>query len=178
MGCCIDATMTRMSLLDLIHGDQAGHLKFEKCIPLVQRQAWWHSWRRDLQLFVQCCEKCKSYRRGKLNSATYLVKCKSWRSDRVVHADKLKPVKQFEIAVPADAQLNAPRDDQIIENVRECDSHSPSGNVIGRILGIRCACVCIDKLSLPNPIVVPVVQGDSSRHGDRRVEDRGFLPIV
>jgi transposase InsO family protein len=62
----------RMSLLDLIHGDQAGHLKFGKCVPLVQRQAWWHSWRRDLQLFVQCCDKCESYHRGKAPKHAYM----------------------------------------------------------------------------------------------------------
>ena len=32
----------------------------------------------------------------KLNDVTYIVMCSSWRQNKVVHVDKLKPVVQFE----------------------------------------------------------------------------------
>ena len=56
----------KVSFLELIHADAAGHLKFVKCIPHVQRRAWWHTWRRDLKLFIQCCRICNAYHRGPL----------------------------------------------------------------------------------------------------------------
>jgi transposase InsO family protein len=31
---------------------------FDKCLPLLQSKAWWHSYRSDLFLFIKCCHKC------------------------------------------------------------------------------------------------------------------------
>ena len=54
----------KVSFLELIHGDVAGHLKFVKCLDHVKRRAWWYTWKRDLKLFIDCCKKCASYHRG------------------------------------------------------------------------------------------------------------------
>jgi transposase InsO family protein len=54
----------KVSFLELIHADAAGHLKFAKCIEHVMRRAWWLSWRRDLKLFCDCCSVCAAYHRG------------------------------------------------------------------------------------------------------------------
>ena len=50
--------------LQLIHNDMCGHLGAKKCRPLVQKHAWWHKWKNDVDLFVRCCDKCSSYHRG------------------------------------------------------------------------------------------------------------------
>ena len=54
----------RAAFLELIHCDIAGHLKFNKCVEHVQSRAWWISWRRDLKLFIDCCDRCAAYHRG------------------------------------------------------------------------------------------------------------------
>jgi hypothetical protein len=54
----------KVTFLELVHADAAGHLKFAKCIGHVQCRAWWLTWRRDLKLFVACCAKCSGYHRG------------------------------------------------------------------------------------------------------------------
>jgi len=58
-------SMLKKSFLSLIHNDAAGHLKLSKTLPHVQRRAWWSTWRRDTQLFIQCCSVCEAFHRGK-----------------------------------------------------------------------------------------------------------------
>ena len=47
--------------LAAVHADAAAHLKFDKCVPLVQDRAWWHTYRTDLEMFIQCCDKCSAF---------------------------------------------------------------------------------------------------------------------
>lgn len=54
----------RAPILDLVHSDLAGHFRYKKCLELVQRYAWWLTFRRDLKLFIQCCAKCNEFHRG------------------------------------------------------------------------------------------------------------------
>ena len=54
----------KYDFLELIHNDMCGHLGAKKCKPQVQKFAWWHKWKNDVDLFVQCCAKCASYHRG------------------------------------------------------------------------------------------------------------------
>ena len=54
----------KVSFLELIHADLAGHLKFMKCRSHLQQRAYWHTWRRDLRVFIACCAKCNAYHRG------------------------------------------------------------------------------------------------------------------
>lgn len=74
-------------LLELLHADTAGHLKFAKCVEHVMRRAWWHTWRRDLKLFIQCCHKCNAYHRGsapkqgKLNPMVLGAPAERWSLD-------------------------------------------------------------------------------------------------
>jgi len=56
----------RTAFLELIHCDFAGHLKFVKCVEHVQSRAWWISWRRDLKLFIDCCDRGAPPRQSKL----------------------------------------------------------------------------------------------------------------
>ena len=56
----------KIPFLELVHGDAAGHLKFAKCTEHVNRRAWWPTWRRDLNLFIGCCNACAAYHRGTL----------------------------------------------------------------------------------------------------------------
>jgi hypothetical protein len=39
---------------------------FVKCIPRVQRRAWWQTWRRDLKLYIQRCRTYNGHHRGPL----------------------------------------------------------------------------------------------------------------
>jgi transposase InsO family protein len=110
----------------------------------------------------------------RLNSATYLVTCKNWRSDRVVHADKLKIVRQFETnnqssevehVTPADSvaddQLNTVagvssrerNDDQVIDNA--CGIVQ---RIVGRIFSIRSIGHDLLDLHCANTIIVSVDQ--------------------
>jgi len=54
----------KRDFLELVHNDLCAHLGVKKCRPQVQRRAWWHSWKTDLDLFIRCCDKCNSYHRG------------------------------------------------------------------------------------------------------------------
>jgi len=54
----------KVAFLELAHADSAGHLKFTKCVSHVIQRAWWHTWRRDLKLFIDCCHVCSAYHRG------------------------------------------------------------------------------------------------------------------
>jgi len=54
-------SMLKRSFLRLIHNDAAGHLKLSKTLLHVQRCAWWSTWRRDTQLFIQCCTVCERF---------------------------------------------------------------------------------------------------------------------
>ena len=47
--------------LSAVHADVAAHLKFDKCLPLVQDRAWWHTYRSDLETFILCCDKCSAF---------------------------------------------------------------------------------------------------------------------
>lgn len=58
-------TAIRTPFLELIHADTGGHLKFDKCVPLVQQQAWWFTWRRDLRRFILRCKACQAHIDGK-----------------------------------------------------------------------------------------------------------------
>ena len=58
-------TSLRIPFLELIHADSAGHLKLDKCVPLVQNQAWWFTWRRDLRWYILCCKQCQAHIDGK-----------------------------------------------------------------------------------------------------------------
>jgi len=51
-------------ILELIHADAAGHLKFAKCFEYVQRRAYWYRWQRDSKLFIECYGKCSAFHRG------------------------------------------------------------------------------------------------------------------
>ena len=55
----------KQDFLQLIHNDLAGHMCVKKCRPEIQKRAWWHRWKSDLDLFVRCCDRCNSYHRGK-----------------------------------------------------------------------------------------------------------------
>ena len=55
----------RVSFLELIHNDVAGHLKMAKCVPHIMRRAWWYGWKTDLDTFIRCCQKCESFCRRK-----------------------------------------------------------------------------------------------------------------
>ena len=46
----------KLPFSELIHADAAGHLKYQKCVPRVRRQAWWLTWKRDLKPFIKCCQ--------------------------------------------------------------------------------------------------------------------------
>ena len=59
------SSMLKKSFLSLIHNDAAGHLKLSKTLPHVKRRARWSTWRRDTQLFIQCCSVCEAFHRGK-----------------------------------------------------------------------------------------------------------------
>ena len=61
---CILSASLRFSFLELIHGNAAGHLKFAKSSQHLIRRAWWYSWRTDLKIFIDCCEKCAAFHRG------------------------------------------------------------------------------------------------------------------
>ena len=73
--------------LDLIHGDLAGHFKTAKCVPHVMQRAWWLHWRRDLDLYIRCCDKCQSYHRGQPPKQAHLKHlnvnepCRRWGID-------------------------------------------------------------------------------------------------
>ena len=54
----------KVTFLELIHADTAGHLKYENCVPHLMQRAWWLNWRRDLKLFIRCCVKCEGFHRG------------------------------------------------------------------------------------------------------------------
>ena len=54
----------KVSFLNLIHSDAAGHMKYAKCTQHVIRRAWWLNWKRDLKLFIKCCPKCEGFHRG------------------------------------------------------------------------------------------------------------------
>ena len=47
--------------LSMIHADSAAHLKFAKTLGLLQAKAWWYSYRTDLTIFIEACEKCSSF---------------------------------------------------------------------------------------------------------------------
>ena len=77
----------KYSFLELIHGDLCGHLGEAKCKPHIQNRCWWHGWKKDLKLFIQCCEKCSSYFRGKQPKKGFLhpmvlgSPCERWSMD-------------------------------------------------------------------------------------------------
>jgi len=54
----------RSPLLDLIHSDVAGHLKYEKCLDHIKRRCWWYEYKTDLKVFVANCSKCSAFHRG------------------------------------------------------------------------------------------------------------------
>ena len=54
----------RHTLLQTIHEDVAGHLKFEKCVWHVRQRAYWHAWQADVRLFCKYCTACNAYHRG------------------------------------------------------------------------------------------------------------------
>jgi len=54
----------KVALLELIHADAAGHLKFAKCLEHVTRRAWCSTWQRNLKIFIDCCAVCSAYHRG------------------------------------------------------------------------------------------------------------------
>jgi hypothetical protein len=58
-------SVLKMPFLELIHNDTASHQKFGKCAALVERQAWWLTWRRDLKWFIACCDACQAYHNGR-----------------------------------------------------------------------------------------------------------------
>jgi len=55
----------KVAFLELVHADAAGHLKFAKCVSHVARRAWWLYWKRDLKLFIKCCDHCEAFHRGR-----------------------------------------------------------------------------------------------------------------
>ena len=77
----------KIPFLELVNADAAGHLKLSKCIPHVQRRAWWSTYRRDLKLFIDCCGTCASYHRGaapkqgRLHPMILGAPCERWYID-------------------------------------------------------------------------------------------------
>jgi transposase InsO family protein len=63
----------RMAYLQLVHADSASHLTFDKCCPIIQQQAWWLTWRRDLKWFILCCQRCQAYSEGQPPHQVYLT---------------------------------------------------------------------------------------------------------
>lgn len=63
----------KVSVLRQIHEDVAGHLKYDKCVPHLQRRVWWYNWKRDLRTFITCCQKCESFIRGKPPKQSFLT---------------------------------------------------------------------------------------------------------
>jgi len=55
----------KTDFLEMVHADAAAHLKYKKCLDHIQRRAWWYSYKRDLDVFIRCCDKCNSHSRGK-----------------------------------------------------------------------------------------------------------------
>ena len=51
----------KVPFLELIHAHDAGHLKYQKCVPHLSRRAWWLTWKRDLKLFIKCCPRCEAF---------------------------------------------------------------------------------------------------------------------
>ena len=48
-------------LLTAVHCDSAAHLKFDRTLALLQAKVWWHTYRSDLAVFIQACDKCCSF---------------------------------------------------------------------------------------------------------------------
>ena len=55
----------KMAVLELVHVDNASHLKFHKCELLLKQRVYWPTWKRDLNWFILCCEKCQAYHNGR-----------------------------------------------------------------------------------------------------------------
>ena len=56
----------RENFLRQVHaGLTGGHLGVRKTLDQVQRRAYWPHWRADTRRWVQRCEKCQTYHRGK-----------------------------------------------------------------------------------------------------------------
>ena len=62
----------KCDFLELIHNDFCGHMGSRKCLPEIQKRAWWFRWRNDVKLYIRCCAKCSSYHRGKAPKQGYL----------------------------------------------------------------------------------------------------------
>jgi len=54
----------RTDFLDSVHTGLAGHMGMTKTAAHVTRRAYWHHWRRDVNLYVRRCPKCSMYHRG------------------------------------------------------------------------------------------------------------------
>jgi len=55
----------KTDFVEMVHADAAAHLKYKKCLDHIQRRAWWYSYKRDLDVFIRCCDKCNSHSRVK-----------------------------------------------------------------------------------------------------------------
>ena len=55
----------KKQVMELAHIDASAHLRLLKTLDQVQRRAWWHTWKQDVERYLDCCKPCAIYHRGK-----------------------------------------------------------------------------------------------------------------
>ena len=56
----------RPDLLEMVHAGAACHAGVKKTADQLRRRAYWHSWRRDVEIFCRRCAPCSQYVKGRV----------------------------------------------------------------------------------------------------------------